>query len=258
MTLNLLDTSYVLHYPYGWVQRIVSTLLELIMIIIFSTYLYHYSKYLQRATNKNNKHKNGGNRSSRHLNLTHGELLILKWRKMCHILTMITLFTYCIQGLNYCFNSWSIYSSSISCNIYQKLSVWLYHFGKFCLYIILVLRIKVVFNDSTFHEFVAKMVRIMYVFLAIFIILATIGDLWTITATKQYTTNNVFYCMLDDLVIWGLTGFVTADMIISILCLILFNYPLKQLIKECDIEDLEIIQLTKKYAILTTTAIGMK
>ena len=52
-------------------------------------------------------------------------------------------------------------------------------------------------------------------------------------------------------------GFVTADMIISVLCLILFNYPLKQLIKECDIEDLEIIQLTKKYAILTTTAIGM-
>ena len=54
------------------------------------------------------------------------------------------------------------------CNIYQKLSVWLYHFGKFVLYIILVLRVKVVFNGSTFHQFVTKMVRIMYVLLAIF------------------------------------------------------------------------------------------
>ena len=243
------------------------------MIIIFTTYLYHYYKYLKRGHNLN------GQTSHRHLNATHGEVLILKWRKMCHVLTMITLFTYCIQGLNYCFNSWSIYSSLISCNIYQKLSVWLYHFGKFCLYIILVLRIKVVFNESTFHQFVDKMVRIMYVLLAIFIIVATIGDLWTITATKQYTTNRVFYCMLDDLVIWGLTGtdqslyqlhvfievctnshltgFVIGDIIISVLCLILFNYPLNQLIKECEIEDLEIIQLTKKYAILTTTAIGM-
>ena len=182
--------------PYGWVQRTITSVLEIFLIFIYISYLRRYKRYLRVM------HLS----SPRHLSTKPADKILHKWRRLSHIFTIITLCTYCIQGGNICLNSWSVYSTPLSCDIYQKFSVWFYHLGKFSLYMVLVLRIKVVFNASRFHFFVTYMVRVLYVLLAIYLIGATIGDFVFISASKIYTNReqNIFYCSSDGLVLWGL------------------------------------------------------
>eukprot|EP01084_Bolivina_argentea_P119346 211623_1 len=240
--MALINTSYVETNEFFWTQRIVTLISELIMICIFAMYIRDCIKFM---LNKQSKE-------------TSPRTVTSTTKSLCHLFTQLTLLIYCIQGANFVLDVWSVFDAeSISCNIIKKISVITYHLAKLSLYIVLTLRVKLAFHDSMFdNDKKVKFALYLIYFLTFSFFWITIfGDLTEITGTLTYVNNNkdMYYCLLDEMPTWGLATFSLLDMIISILCVTVFNYPLRVLLKAH--AKPSIIELIRKYAILSTTAI---
>ena len=136
-----------------------------------------------------------------------------------------------------------------------------YHLGKVSVYIVLALRVNVAFHGSSFtdHPFVKYTLYGNYFLTFCFFCMTVIGDSTQVTGTLTFPTDtdddSMHYCLLNDLPLWGLLTFFTCDLLISALCVTVFNYPLKMMIKNQTSADRKIVSLIRKYAILSTTAI---
>ena len=106
-----------------------------------------------------------------------------------------------------------------------------YHISKLFLYLVLVIRIKVAFSESQYHETIQKVLYFLYIILLIYVVLTLYGDLTVIRGEILYTSPDMFYCLLSPLPTWGVASFLILDIIISFICGAVFIYPLKKLLK---------------------------
>ena len=89
MSLKLFNTNFVETNEYHWINRCISIVLESITV---SLLLYHgYRMYLWKFKGIPSTKKTTSN-------VAHN---VAKWRKLSHIFTIITLFSFCIMGGNY-------------------------------------------------------------------------------------------------------------------------------------------------------------
>lgn len=119
-----------------------------------------------------------------------------------------------------------------------------------------MIRIKVAFSESQYHDTIQKVLYFLYVILIFYIGLTFYGDLTVIRGEILYTSPDMFYCLLSPLPTWGVASFLILDIIISFTCCAVFIYPLKKLLKltRCNAHQ-NYVELIRKYAILTTSAI---
>eukprot|EP01084_Bolivina_argentea_P194499 333717_1 len=245
--MALIDTSST---QYHWVQRILSVTLELMMIALFLFYAKDCFKFAKKQLSKKRQI------SSKDI-LTSGTI---KFREISHVFTVLTLLTYCISGLMKVLNVWSLLSINISCTVFEIFSVLAYHFGKQFLYIVLLLRVKIAFHGSMFADnYIVKYISyLLYFLIFAFFMIAIFGDSLTITGFLTYSDDNpnIHYCELGELPTWGFMTFLLLDFIISVLCVAIFNYPLKIMLKQhAKGKNRKIYDLTRRYAVLSTTAI---
>eukprot|EP01084_Bolivina_argentea_P196503 336834_1 len=247
-TMPLVDDGFTHTSKYIVIDRTLSLILELIMIVIVTVYGVDVIKFARKMFKKKKKRV-----SSRDI-LTRSSL---KYRKACHLFSLLTLFIYSIQGGNYVLNAFSLYPLNASCNAIKIFSVMTYHLGKCCLYVVLVIRVKIAFASSSFmdNNCVKYTLYTIYFLTFSFFIIIVFGDAFTITGSLVFAKDNkkMYYCLLDDMPTWGFLVFLGLDLIISILCVSVFNYPLKVMMKQHS--DGKIIELIRKYAVLATTAI---
>ena len=179
-----------------------------------------------------------------------------KWRQLCHLFTLLVLSTYCIQGAHYVVNAWSLYPASFSCDAIEKISVILYHLGKTFLYSVLVLRIKIAFHGSTYMNdgsCVRYSVLLITLLLLSFLLITMVGDAMYITGSRLQF-DGASYCLLDAMPLWGLILFGVFDVVLSLLCVVVFIYPLR--LMSSAHSDAKITDLIGKYATLSSVAIG--
>eukprot|EP01084_Bolivina_argentea_P046075 84827_1 len=234
-----LDTSYAETIEYLWMHRALSSVLELMMLCIFTKYTYDcIQKMRMKSSEKSTTQNESGS----------------KWSILSRVFLFLTLFTYCIHGVNYTFNICSLYNESISCDAIKKFSLLSYHVGKVFLYIVLVLRVKTAYHGSSFNDnILVKYTLFLIYFLLLCFVIGLFVEGFIIHGTLTYVNDNVYYCVLEPLPLWGFICFGLLDSFTSILCVAVFIYPLKIILKSNS--DYKLIQLVKKYTILTITAI---
>lgn len=248
--MALIDTSFIRTAEYFWTQRTLALVLEIIMLIITSVYLYDFSRFARKMVHS----RKSSTKSSRDI-ITSGTR---RFRQCCHLATLCTLITYCLQGGHYVLNAWSVYPDSWSCDIIEKISVMLYHLGKTFVYTILILRVKIAFHGSTYMTdggIVQYGVYMIDFLLISFFIVAMVGDVMEITGTLWYLNeaDGLYYCLLDEMATWGIVFFGVLDFVLSVLCVSVFIYPLRIMLKSHS--DPKIIDLIEKYAALSTIAV---
>jgi len=219
------------------------------MLVITVIYIYDFSRFARKMV-----HSRNASKSSRDL-ITSGTRRL---RQCCHLATLLTLLTYCCQGGHYVVNAWSIYPSHWSCDVIEKISVMLYHLAKVGVYTILVLRVKIAFHGSTYMNdggIVQYTVYVIDFLLASFFVVAMVGDILEITGTlwTLHGDDTLYYCLLDELAIWGIVFFGVLDFVLSVLCVAVFIYPLKLMLREHS--NPKIIDLIEKYAALSSIAV---
>lgn len=223
MALDLIPTSFLYTSLYSWIQRSVAGLLTLLILIIF---IYHTIKSIGfiRVLYE-----------TRNININTNDDLP---RILTHLFTCLTLFWYLILAINYNLNIWSIYTEYdyinddiLSCDTIEIISVGSYHLGKGFLYLVLILRLKSCFQDSTYYKKLKCGIRSISVILCLYVLVAIYGDIFHVSGNKAIVNNNTSYCLLDPLPLWTIITMLIFDMTISIGCLCLFNYPLRHIIR---------------------------
>ena len=175
--------AFVETNQYHWLNRIIALIVEIILIVLFL--LHGYRMYRWKVTEPKSTKKT-----------VLQSRKIAKYKKLSHIFTILTLFLFAIQGGNYVLNVWSIYGEEASCDVIEIFSVFSYHCCKFSLYIVLILRIKVAFSESVYHQTIQKILYFVYIILMIYVVCTIYGDFNFIFGEQVYTAPNMFYCLL--------------------------------------------------------------
>lgn len=232
--------------------------------------------------NINNTHKNKRRKlqrnESKHLDIdgnsnrkrkrkTYWQSMISKRKTMLptiitHILTLIVVFSYFVNIFSGVINFWGIMGMMVNgdhfkqewiCSVSQSITVILLHTAKVTIYGIFILRVKTSFKGSV-YEYPSLLINGLFFGLFGVYMVDIFGDIFETNGYWIYDNNyDIYWCQLKAAP-WGLGFTVLADVFFSVVCLVLFTKPIKQLMKQVNSEKLQ--TLNTKYSMLTVMAVS--
>ena len=220
---------------WKWIKLILWSMEGISVFIIFCIEMYVYLKSVKL---KINEHKNVS------------KLQPHNTKKLYHLTNILPMISYLFYGLQGFFVILHI-TNALSCYIGGLIP--LYIMGKSFMYLFYIYQLKIIYSQSMFN-YNKRILVILFISIILYGICISISNALTLKASFIYI-NGIEYCKrtINGIILASGTVF---DLIINIMCFILFIRPLKKLAKINEDTNYKIIKLLYKYAILTSVSVG--
>eukprot|EP01083_Nonionella_stella_P007013 20297_1 len=169
--------------------------------------------------------------------------------KLLFIMPLLCYFCYLTTGIGSLLSVFAIES----CNTASSIATNSYLTGKCLMYFVFILRLHTVYSHSTF-SYNTKILIILFAITVVYWISILIINVLTIEFDVLYDVNGRKMCTAYTDPTWMMVAS-AYDIIVSILCCVLFIRPLLILNKHEEHETSMLFQLVLKYVILTAIAV---
>ena len=179
-----------------------------------------------------------------------------KWNYILHISSIISLILFNIHSIFICLNNWSVFPEEYECDIIQKLIFSIYHSAKGFMYFVLVTRLRVIFQDSIF-AYPKILINLLSIFVIISMYGLIIADILFIYGSLQiYPWKRCIRIQTNKINIILCKLFLILDAFLSLLCLFLFIFKIKQCLRTIQKEfNHKLVYIMIKYSVLSIISI---
>eukprot|EP01084_Bolivina_argentea_P118085 209588_1 len=178
-----------------------------------------------------------------------------KYQLRLYLMTLVTLFSFIIPMVIQLFANFDIFYLYIPCNTSFILSCSAYWFGKYCLWMFSILRIRIVFNSPLSFEYHPYLIHTLIISFTLIYFMANITSVGWCRCTETLINDKYSYCQIQC-AMWVAAPNGMGDQIATITCFILFWKRLKLLMNKCNVtKDNQMTYITRKYTVLMATNI---